>query len=105
MRSAKSGISIGNCAAAVAPGRHLLAAGERVSDELRLRAKRDCGFAAQLCLAAVTRLFNAAGGRALSLNNPLQRQYRDLLAAVSHHSIVWDSVSSEYGRLMLKENA
>lgn len=81
----------------------VLAAGERVTGELRLRAKRDSGFAAQLCLAAVTRLFNAAGGRALSTANPLQRQFRDLLAAASHHSIVWDTVTSEYGRLTLRE--
>ncbi|MGA2395249.1 MAG: hypothetical protein ABSH03_18060, partial [Candidatus Lustribacter sp.] len=79
----------------------ILEAGGRVSQELRLRAKRDSGFAAQLCLAAVTRLFNAAGGRALSVKSPMQRQFRDLLAAASHHSIVWDTVTSEYGRLIL----
>jgi len=81
----------------------VLAAGGRVGQELRLRAKRDSGFAAQLCLTAVTRLFNAAGGRALSVKSPMQRQFRDLLAAASHHSIVWDTVTSEYGRLTLKE--
>lgn len=79
----------------------ILEAGGRVEPELRLRAKRDSGFATQLCLTAVTRLFNAAGGRALSTKSPLQRQFRDLLAAASHHSLVWDTVTSEYGRLML----
>jgi 3-hydroxy-9,10-secoandrosta-1,3,5(10)-triene-9,17-dione monooxygenase len=82
----------------------ILEDGGHIGQELRLRAKRDSGFAAQLCLAAVTRLFNAAGGRALSSNNPMQRQFRDLLAAASHHSLVWDTVTSEYGRLTLKEN-
>lgn len=79
----------------------LLEAGRRIDAELRLRAKRDSGFAAQLCLAAVTRLFNAAGGRALSTASPMQRQFRDLVAAAGHHSIVWDTVTSEYGRLLL----
>lgn len=79
----------------------ILEAGGSVDQELRLRAKRDSGFATQLCLTAVTRLFNAAGGRALSVKSPLQRQFRDLLAAASHHSIVWDNVASEYGRLTL----
>jgi alkylation response protein AidB-like acyl-CoA dehydrogenase len=75
--------------------------GERIPKEQKLRAKRDSAFAAQLALAAVTRLFNAAGGRALFTNNPMQRQYRDLLAAASHHSIVWDSVTAEYGQYIL----
>lgn len=75
--------------------------GERIGKAQKLRAKRDSAFAAQLCLNAVTGLFNAAGGRALFTKNPMQRQYRDLIAAASHHSIVWDSVTAEYGRFAL----
>ncbi len=78
--------------------------GERIGKGQRLRAKRDSAFAAQLALAAVSRLFNAAGGRALFTTNAMQRQYRDLLAAASHHSIVWDSVTAEYGRYALGIN-
>jgi alkylation response protein AidB-like acyl-CoA dehydrogenase len=79
-----------------------LARGERITKGQKLRAKRDSAFAAQLCLNAVTRLFNAAGGRALFTNNAMQRHYRDLVAAASHHSIVWDSVTAEYGRFALE---
>jgi 3-hydroxy-9,10-secoandrosta-1,3,5(10)-triene-9,17-dione monooxygenase len=79
----------------------LLERGDEVSQELRLRCKRDSAFAAQLSLAAVTRLFNAAGGRALSLKGEMQRKYRDLLAGASHHSIVWDWAAAEYGRCAL----
>lgn len=76
--------------------------GERISKAQKLRAKRDSAFAAQLCLNAVTRLFNAAGGRALFTSGAMQRHYRDLIAAASHHSIVWDSVAAEYGQHALE---
>ncbi len=78
-----------------------LTAGERVTRAQKLRAKRDSAFATQLVLGAVTRTFNAAGGRALFVQNAMQRQVRDLLAAAAHHSLVWDEVSAEYGRLAL----
>jgi alkylation response protein AidB-like acyl-CoA dehydrogenase len=75
--------------------------GEQITLEQRLRAKRNSSFANQLVLKAVTRLFNAAGGRALFSSNVMQRQYRDVLAAASHHSMVWDNNAAEYGRLAL----
>ena len=80
----------------------VLERGDEVTPEQKLRAKRDSAFAAQISLEAVTRLFNAAGGRALFETNALQRQYRDLVAAASHHSLDWDSVSAEYGRYALR---
>ena len=43
----------------------ILARGERPTKELRLRTKRNAAYACQLALAAVQRLFNAAGGHAL----------------------------------------
>lgn len=76
--------------------------GEEVPLAQKLQAKRDSCFAAQISLEAVTRLFNAAGGRALFDHNVLQRQYRDLIMAAAHHALVWDSASADYGRYALR---
>ena len=81
-----------------------LACGNPITALDRATSKRNVSFAAQLCLTAATRLFNAAGGRALFLDEPLQRQYRNLLGAVSHHGLVWESAAVEYGRLILEKH-
>jgi len=76
----------------------VLARGEKVSEEMHYQGKRNACYAAQLCLQAVQRLYNIAGGRALFLDSPLQRMFRDCFAAAAHHSLVWESAASEYGR-------
>jgi alkylation response protein AidB-like acyl-CoA dehydrogenase len=73
----------------------VLARNETVSEEMHYQGKRNACFAAQLCLQSVQRLYNIAGGRALFLDSPLQRMFRDCFAAAAHHSLVW---ASEYGR-------
>jgi 3-hydroxy-9,10-secoandrosta-1,3,5(10)-triene-9,17-dione monooxygenase len=75
--------------------------GETVSRHDQVRGKRNAAYAAQLALSAVQRLFNSAGGRALYLNNELQRKFRDVHAAAAHHSLVWDSAAASYGRYVL----
>jgi len=50
-------------------------------------------------------MFNCAGGRALFLDNPMQRQFRDVFAASAHHSLSWDSAAAEYGRYQYKMHA
>jgi alkylation response protein AidB-like acyl-CoA dehydrogenase len=79
-------------------------AGRAVTPLDRATSKRNVSLAAQLCLKAGTRLFNSAGGRALFMDNPMQRQYRNLLGAVSHHGLVWETAAVEYGRLILEEH-
>lgn len=66
-------------------------------------ARRNVAFACKLALKAGTRLFNAGGGRALFAGNPLERQFRNLLGAVSHHGVVWDVAAGAYGKLLLAE--
>lgn len=80
----------------------LLERGETVSKTLNLRGKRNAAYAAQLSLSAVQRLFNAAGGRALYLDNAMQRMFRDCHAAAAHHSLGWDSAAANYGRHVLE---
>jgi alkylation response protein AidB-like acyl-CoA dehydrogenase len=77
--------------------------GDDLSPFDRAKAKRNVSLAAQLCLKAGTRLFNAAGGRALYLSDALQRQYRNLLGATSHHGLVWDAAAVEFGALLFEQ--
>ncbi len=83
----------------------VLERGEPVSQELQLAGKRNCCYAAQLAMQAAHRMFNCAGGRALFLDNPMQRQFRDVFAASAHHSLSWDSAAAEYGRYQYKMHA
>jgi 3-hydroxy-9,10-secoandrosta-1,3,5(10)-triene-9,17-dione monooxygenase len=80
----------------------LLERGESVPKTLNVRGKRNAAYAAQLSIAAVQKLFNAAGGRALYSDNVMQRMLRDCLAAAAHHSLGWDSAAANYGRHVLK---
>ncbi|MCC2098148.1 MAG: hypothetical protein KDJ29_14730 [Hyphomicrobiales bacterium] len=79
-----------------------LAKDGKVSPEMHYQGKRNACYAAQLCLNAVQRLFNIAGGRALFENNVLQRQFRDCFAAAAHHSLVWESAAIDYGKHALQ---
>jgi len=59
-------------------------AGGTPSLELLARADRDQILAARHAVAAVDRIFATSGGRALSLDNPLQRAWRDIHAGAAH---------------------
>lgn len=77
----------------------------KVSPHMHVQGKRNACYAAQLCLNAVQRLFNIAGGRALYENSVLQRQFRDCFAAAAHHSLVWESAAIDYGKHVLDADA
>lgn len=78
-----------------------LEAGEALSDFDLITARRNVSFAAKMALKAGTRLFNAAGGRALKRGTPLERQYTNLLGAASHHAMVWERNALGYGEALL----
>ena len=63
--------------------------------------RRNASFACQLSLKASTRLFNACGGRVLASGNSLERQYRNLLGAASHHGMNWEVAAATFGAIML----
>ena len=79
----------------------MVARGEGVPREHRLRSKRNSAYAARLSLQAVERLFNAAGAGAMFTNSALQRSFRDIHGAAAHTALVWDVGMSEYGRYIL----
>jgi 3-hydroxy-9,10-secoandrosta-1,3,5(10)-triene-9,17-dione monooxygenase len=82
-----------------------LARGARLSDRQRLQSRLSSSLAAQLALAAVQRLYNAAGGRANYLRNVLQRQVRDVQTAASHISLGWDNATASYGNHLITADA
>jgi alkylation response protein AidB-like acyl-CoA dehydrogenase len=76
----------------------MIASNRAISRIESLSGRRNMAYAGQLCLSAATQLFNAAGGRALFSSSHLQRQYRNLIAAASHHGLAWDKAAVEFGQ-------
>jgi 3-hydroxy-9,10-secoandrosta-1,3,5(10)-triene-9,17-dione monooxygenase len=77
------------------------ARGEIAAPLDRARYRRDHAYMTRLCVRAIDRLFEAAGGHALYDDNPLQRFYRDAHAASHHTALVWDAPAEVYGRVAL----
>lgn len=77
--------------------RTLEAGGTLTATDL-VTARRNVAFACKLSLKAGTRLFNAGGGRAMFSGQGLERQYRNLLGAASHHAAVWDANAIGYAK-------
>ncbi len=76
-------------------------AGGFPSMETKLRWKRNVAFAMTLIVRAVDTLMPAAGAGGLSLNLPLQRQFRDIHAASAHIALTWDVHAAAYGQSAL----
>ena len=67
----------------------------------RIRNRRDHAFSTRLCHQAVEGLFSSVGGAGLSLDQPLQRMWRDANMMARHNSLNWDAVSSMVGQYHL----
>ena len=76
-------------------------AGEFPGMETKLRWKRNVAFAMTLVVRAIDTLMPAAGAGGLSLNRPLQRQFRDIHAASAHIALTWDVHAAAYGQSAL----
>ena len=79
----------------------MAADGNTISVEQRIRNRRDHAFAARLSRDAVEAVFASVGGAGLSLNQPIQRMWRDANAISRHISLNWDAVSSMVGQYLL----
>jgi 3-hydroxy-9,10-secoandrosta-1,3,5(10)-triene-9,17-dione monooxygenase len=82
-----------------------LEAGEKFSELELAYSRRNVGYACKLALEAGTRLFNAAGGRALFEGHSLERQYRNLIGAASHHGVNWEVLGASFGKIILEPDA
>ena len=59
------------------------------------------GGAMKLIVNAVDSLMPAAGAGGLTMNLPLQRQFRDIHAASAHIALTWDVHAAAYGQSAL----
>jgi 3-hydroxy-9,10-secoandrosta-1,3,5(10)-triene-9,17-dione monooxygenase len=69
--------------------------------EFKIRLRRDGAYAAHLCTEAVTLLFGAGGGEFLYNQQTIQRSFRDIHAANSHHALAWDIATTMAGKSLL----
>jgi 3-hydroxy-9,10-secoandrosta-1,3,5(10)-triene-9,17-dione monooxygenase len=67
----------------------------------KIRLRRDGAYAARLCTRAVDLLFEAGGGEFLYDQKLMQRAFRDVHAAQSHHALAWDVTATLAGKFML----
>jgi 3-hydroxy-9,10-secoandrosta-1,3,5(10)-triene-9,17-dione monooxygenase len=63
--------------------------------------RRDGAFSAQLAGRAMDAIFSVAGASGLYDGQPIQRAFRDLHAANSHITMMWDAQATTYGRIAL----
>jgi alkylation response protein AidB-like acyl-CoA dehydrogenase len=78
-----------------------LRAGGAVTVADRIAARRGHAFAAKLALAAIEALNAATGANGLSIDQPVQRAWRDVNAVARHISLNWDAVGTMYGQHVL----
>lgn len=79
----------------------LAEAGEKIPFPLRLRVRRDQVNATSAAIAAVDRLFESAGGRALRVGTPIQRFWRDAHAGRVHAINDPEKALAMYGQAQL----
>jgi len=77
------------------------AEGELPNEMEQATARRNYGYVAKLCLQAVNRLFDAAGGHALYDAQALQRFHRDVHEGSHQVALYWDAIGEAYGRAAL----
>ena len=79
----------------------MAASGAPMSIEQRVAWRWDSSDAVRRCVEVVDRMFEACGGRALFLNSPMHRYFVDVHAARAHYANRPESVSQNYGRVLL----
>jgi alkylation response protein AidB-like acyl-CoA dehydrogenase len=79
----------------------LVESGEVIAAEQVAWARRNSAYATQLARAAVSTIFELAGGSALYASNPLQEIFRDTVAASAHLSLAWHRAARPYGQIRL----
>jgi alkylation response protein AidB-like acyl-CoA dehydrogenase len=75
--------------------------GRLATTEERIESRRGQAFAVKLALSATEALNASTGGQGLTLENPVQRAWRDVNAVGRHISFNWDAVGSMVGQSAL----
>ena len=76
-------------------------AGKSLSQEMRIRNRRDQGYVIRTARDAAEILLGAQGGKGLFETNPVQRAMRDLQAVSGHMVGGWDMPALNYGSVTL----
>jgi 3-hydroxy-9,10-secoandrosta-1,3,5(10)-triene-9,17-dione monooxygenase len=87
--------------ASLQEGQEIVRAGGTLDIELRVRIRRNHGFAARTSAEVVNDIFAKSGAAAADEKNRVQRFWRDANAAALHASIDWDTLSALYGTQQL----
>ena len=82
-------------------GQETIRAGLPLEIELRVRIRRNHGFAARTSAEVVNDIFAKSGAAAADEKNRVQRFWRDANAAALHASLDWDTLSALYGTQQL----
>ena len=77
---------------------HLLRAGHEIPLTQRARYRWDAAQAVAWCVQAVDRLFAASGGRAIFVDHPIQRAFRDVHAIQAHAGNNTEKAAAIFGR-------
>jgi 3-hydroxy-9,10-secoandrosta-1,3,5(10)-triene-9,17-dione monooxygenase len=84
----------------------IIASGGALPLELRAQARWDAAYSSVMGVRTADLIMEAAGGRALNINNPLQRMFRDVHAMRAHGANTPEPPGKNYGGLMLgQQNA
>ncbi len=76
------------------------AASPESRQKLETQVAYDCAFVVDRCSHAVYRLFRGSGGKALYLQNPLQRYFRDVHGMTQHAVADMDTLGLAYGAML-----
>jgi 3-hydroxy-9,10-secoandrosta-1,3,5(10)-triene-9,17-dione monooxygenase len=79
----------------------IVSRGEKIPMALRMQVRRDQVNATSAAIAAVDRLFESAGGRALQVGTPIQRFWRDAHAGRVHAINDPEKALAMYGQFEL----
>jgi alkylation response protein AidB-like acyl-CoA dehydrogenase len=79
----------------------MVAARQEIGAEQVAWSRRNASYSTQLAHSAVKLIFEAAGGSALYVTNPLQEIFRDITAASAHLSLSWHRSAPYYGQIRL----
>ncbi|WP_372656451.1 acyl-CoA dehydrogenase family protein [Hydrogenophaga sp.] len=80
---------------------HTVSAGNAISVDKRIRNRRGHAYSAKLCHGAIQDLFTTVGASGLTLDQPIQRIWRDGNMIAQHITLNWDAVSTMAGQQML----
>ena len=82
-------------------GQEIVRSGGKLDIELRVRIRRNHGFAGRTSSEVVHEIFAKSGAAAADESNRVQRFWRDATVAALHSSIDWDALSALYGTQQL----